>query len=170
MEGGKLVISPADFKEAFEAAFIVHRRHLLWDTNPRRTAYMMAYIYRTIAGCFPGMEIEYEHQYIDAVLYRQWCDDDHIEVAIEHENRVETVSKELINLGRHQYPISVVITYTGNADIWIRKGMRPFLETWRHPLLVIYPAAESPPIHQHRRGDPIRWDYVLYEQGAWRPL
>jgi hypothetical protein len=167
---GEFVISPANFQEAFEAAFLVHRRQLLWDTNPRRTAYMMAYIYRTIADCFPGVEIEYEHHDIDAVLYREQCDDDHIEVAIEHENRVETVSKELTNLGRRQYPLSVVITYTGNADTWIRQRMQPLLETWMHPLLVIYPAMESSPIHQHRRGDPVRWDYLLHEQGTWRPL
>jgi hypothetical protein len=165
-----MMIGAADFKEAFEAAFTVHRRHLLWDTNARRTAYMMAYIYRTIADCFPGIEIEYEHHDIDAVLYRDQYDDEHVEVAIEHENRVETVSKELTNLGRHQYPLNVVITYTGNADIWICQRMHPLLETWTHPLLVIYPAMESPPIYQHRRGDPIHWDYLLHERGAWQPL
>jgi hypothetical protein len=165
-----MMIGAADFKEAFEAAFTVHRRHLLWDTNPRRTAYMMAYIYRTIADYFPGVEIEYEHHGVDAVLYRDQYDDEHIEVAIEHENRVETISTELTNLGQYQYPLNVVITYTGNAEIWIRERMLSQLEVWRQPLLVIYPALESPPIYQHRRGDKIRWDYLLYEQKAWRPF
>ena len=131
---------------------------------------MMAYIYRTIADCFPGIEIEYEHYGIDAVLYRDRYDDAHIEVAIEHENRVETISKELTNLQKYQYPLSVVITYTGNADIWIRQRMLPPLEAWMQPLLVIYPALESPPIYRHCRGDKIRWDYLLYGQKAWRPF
>jgi zona occludens toxin (predicted ATPase) len=116
------MIGAADFKEAFEAAFTVHRRHLLWDTNSRRTAYMMAYIYRTIADCFPGVEIEYEHHDIDAVLYRDQYDDRHIEVAIEHENDVRSISTELTNLEKYQYPLSVVITYRTSARIRVKNS------------------------------------------------
>ncbi len=64
------MISPQEFKQAFEAAFLVNRRWLLWNTAPRRTAYMNAYIYRTLANSFPGTEVEYEYENIDAVLYK----------------------------------------------------------------------------------------------------
>jgi hypothetical protein len=46
-------ITAEDFVDAFNAAFIVNRRNLRWDTQQRRTANMIAYIYRTIATSFP---------------------------------------------------------------------------------------------------------------------
>jgi hypothetical protein len=49
------MVSHQEFKQAFEAAFLVNRRHLLWNSASRRTAYMMAYIYRTLADSFPGL-------------------------------------------------------------------------------------------------------------------
>jgi hypothetical protein len=94
------LIKPTDFKAAWEASFLVNRRHLLWNSSKRRTAYMAAYIYRTVAECFPGIGIEYEYNDIDAVLYRVGSDDiaSSIEVAIEHENDVRTIATEVHNL------------------------------------------------------------------------
>jgi hypothetical protein len=165
------MVSPADFQEAFAAAFTVHRRHLLWDQPRRRMANMTAYIYRTIAECFPGIEIEYEHKCIDAVLYRGSCDDAHIEVAIEHENDLTKIEQEITNLQHYPYPLNVVITYCGNVDLWIYGHMTGLLThtAWTQPLLVIY-AVEPPSIWEHRRGDKIPWASLLYEQGTWRPL
>src|SRR5207248_2472319 len=98
---------------------LVNRKYLFWNSRNRRTAQMMAYIYRTIADSFPGLDIEYEHANIDAVLYRDNLSA--IEVAIEHENDVAGIGTEFTNFAQHNFPLNVLITYTGNRSEYLIK-------------------------------------------------
>ena len=104
------MVSPQEFKQAFEAAFLVNRKRLLWSSSQRRTAYMMAYIYRMLADSFPGLEVECEWENIDAVLYQSNAIDrftnDDVVIAVEHENDVRVISTELTNFANHKFPLS----------------------------------------------------------------
>ena len=167
------MVSPQEFKQAFEAAFLVNRKHLLWNSSSRRTAYMMAYIYRTLADSFPGMEIEYEFENIDAILYQssatdRFTDDD-VVVAIEHENDGRTISTELTNFANHKFPLNVLISYTGNRNEYILRRHSKTLETiYGQMLFILYPEGRLPELHA--RGERIHWDYLLYSDGGLRAI
>ena len=169
------MVNPKEFKEAFESAFIVNRKHLLWDTMKRRTAYMTAYIYRTVADCFPGINIEYEFKDIDAVLYKGDIDKPeykNIEVAIEHENDVATIGKELTNFQKSSFPsnvLYVLITYTGNKIEWILKPHSKLLDEIKGPVMFIIPP-ENCNLKYHKRGSIIKWKYLLYENNGFIDL
>jgi hypothetical protein len=81
---------------------------------------MMAYIYRTLADSFPGIEVEYEYKNIDAVLYQSSAinrlTDEDVVVAVEHENDGRAISTELTNFANHKFPLDVLISYTGNRN------------------------------------------------------
>lgn len=157
-------ISAQDFKEAYQAAFISNRRHLLWNTKLRRTAHMTAYIYRTIADSFPGIEIEYEHRDIDAVLYAQSGTPDDIIVAMEHENNVQSISTELKNLCALNCPLSVIVTYTGLRNEYLQRHLAA-MERFSDGTLLFVINAESWNADTHKRGKSIPWEFLLWSGG-----
>jgi hypothetical protein len=148
------MVSPQEFKRAFEAAFLINRKHLLWNSSQRRTAYMMAYIYRTLADSFPGMEVEYEYKNIDAVLYQSSAinrlTDENVVVAVEHENDVRTISTELTNFANHKFPLNVLISYTGNRHEYILSRHSKTLETIYGQMLFILYRDGAPERQRHR--------------------
>lgn len=162
-----MFITPIDFKQAFEAAFIVNRRHLRWDTGPRRTANMLAHIYRTIANSFPEVEIEYEYDKIDAVLYRGNLDC--IDVAIEHENNVRTIETELNNFARHNFPLNVLITYTGYREKYLIIRQSSNMQALSNRLLIILNPEQNGPWNKKDGGqqDVSRHNLVLWECFLW---
>lgn len=167
-----MFITPNDFKQAFEAAFIVNRRHLYWDTGPRRTANMLAHIYRTIANSFPKIDIEYEHNKIDAVLYRASLD--HIDVAIEHENDVKTIETELAKFAENNFPLNVLITYTGCRDEYIINRQSGNMTALSDRLLIILNPEHINPwngeqndLNQHNL---VLWEYFLWTKNGLEKL
>jgi hypothetical protein len=155
-------VTPQEFKAAFQAAFLVNRKHLLWDTKNRRTAHMIAYIYRTIADSFPGLDIEYEHAGMDAVLYHETLSN--IEVAIEHENNVTTIATEISNFAQQAAPLSVLVTYTGNRGMYLLLRHSVTTDALRGQLLLILNPEDKWP-DSYRRGDVVPWDFYLYSSG-----
>jgi hypothetical protein len=161
-----MVITPKDFKQAFEAAFIVNRAHLRWDTSRRRTANMIAYIYRTLANSFPDTNVEHEYgEYqIDAVLYRN--DFEHIDVGIEHENDVKSVAKELDNFAKHNFPLNVLITYTGDKNHFLINNQSEKMNQLCDRLLVIV----NPENHgwwNDEQKDQSQHNLILWEYWLW---
>jgi hypothetical protein len=159
-----MFITPTDFKQAFEAAFIVNRRQLHWDTGPRRTANMLAHIYRTIANSFPGLDIEYEHNKIDAVLYRDNLDC--IDVAIEHENDIKTIATELGNFAKNNFPLNVLITYTGCRNEYIINRQSENMNALSDRLLLILNPEHLNPWNGEQN-DPNQHNLVLWEYFLW---
>jgi hypothetical protein len=146
---------------------------LLWNSSQRRTAYMMAYIYRMLADSFPGMEVEYEWENIDAVPYQSNAIDrftnDDVVIAIEHENDVRAISTELTNFANHKFPLNVLISYTGNRNGYVLSRHSKTLETiYGQVLFILYPEGRLP--EHHERGERIHWDYLLYSDGVLRAI
>jgi hypothetical protein len=167
------MVNPQEFKQAFEAAFLVNRKHILWNSSQRRTAYMMAYIYRTLADSFPGIEVEYEYKNIDAVLYQSSAinrlTDEDVVVAVEHENDGRAISTELTNFANHKFPLDVLISYTGNRNEYILSRHSKTLENiYGQMLFILYPEGRLP--EHHERGERIHWDYLLYSDGVLRVI
>jgi hypothetical protein len=157
-------ITPSDFKEAFEAAFIVNRRMLHWDKPRRRTANMIAYIYRTIANSFPEIEIEYEYSNIDAVFYRG--DLNNIEVGIEHENSVSKIGTELNNFAKHHFPLNVLITYTGwRAQYIVNRQSNNMNRLCDRLMLILNPENLDP--WSGKQTDPSQHNKVVWEYFVW---
>ena len=155
-------ITPYDFKQVFEAAFIVNRKYLKWDTSPRATANMIAYIYRTIANSFPGLVIEYEYNNIDVVLYRGNLDN--IKVAIEHENNVKSVATELENFRNLNIPLNVLITYTGNRDKYLVTRQKDKMNKIEKQLMLILNPEKGDQIDPNQYGL-VCWEYYIWEGG-----
>lgn len=153
------MINPKEFKEAFNAAFLVHRKNLLWDTMINRTSNMMAYIYRTVADCFPEVKIEYEYNGLDAVLLRD--NGDKI-VALEHENDVADINVELNNFNNNDFPLNVLITYTGNRTKWILTPHSKLLNDIKGTVMFILPP-EKQNFKEHKLGERLEWEYLIYD-------
>ncbi len=165
-------ILPAEFKAAFDAAFLVNRKHLHWNTPKRRTAHMMAYIYRSIADSFPGLEIEFEHEEIDAVLHPGELA--RIEVAIEHENDVKTIGTELKNFLKHAtIPLNILITYTTAPDDYIQSRFADLMnaiiaDRTRSLMVIINPKDHWP--DSYRKGENILWEHYIWLDGKLNML
>lgn len=162
-----MYITPEDFKQAFEAAFIVNRGHLRWDTSKRKTANMLAHIYRYVASSFPVTKIEYEHNSIDAVLYRN--DLEHIDVAIEHENDVRTIENELDNFAKYNFPLNVLITYTGARDGYLNKHSAK-MNVLCDRLLVIVNPEQCCMQHDPDKHNLVLWEYLLWTKNGFQKL
>lgn len=163
------IITATDFKEAFQAAFIANRKHLLWNTNARRTALMTAYIYRTIADSFTGIDIEYEHNKIDAVLYGQNEHPSKALVAMEHENNVQSISHELSNLHALNCPLSVVITYTGLREEYLLSRQKAITSKFSDSALLLIVNKEDWSPNSHKRGEEIPWEFFITRGGELQP-
>ncbi len=159
-----MYISPENFKEAFLASFVANRRHLLWDTKARRTAQMTAYVYRTIADCFGETEIEYEYRDIDAIIYNICASPEEAVVAIEHENHVQSIGKELANLLAFNRQLSVVITYTGLRSEYLGRHMDVISQFGDGKLMLVVNREDWNP-DSHKRGNPIPWEFLVYRGG-----
>jgi hypothetical protein len=128
---------------------------------------MIAYIYRTIGDSFPGLDIEYEHAAMDAVLYHETLSN--IEVAIEHENDVTTISTEISNFVRQAAPLSVLVTYTGNREEYLLLRHGGAMNAVRGQLLLILNPEDKWP-DSHQRGNAVPWDFYLYSSGRLDPI
>jgi len=119
------------------------------------------------------MEVEYEWENIDAVLYQsnainRFTNDD-VVIAIEHENDVRVISTELTNFANHKFPLNVLISYTGNRHEYILSRHSKTLETiYGQMLFILYPEGRLP--EHHERGERIHWDYLLYNDGVLRAI
>jgi hypothetical protein len=170
-------MTPQEFKEAFDAAFLINRKHLLWDSAKSKTACMTAYIYRTIADSFYDLEIEHEHKGIDAVLYRnsmgKIISHDKVEVAIDHENDVRSIGKELWNFAQHDFPLNVLITYTAEKEKHIitphSEIMNKITSGNSKLMVILYPEHGWPGSYK-ARGDRIRFGYYTYENETLNPV
>lgn len=151
-----MTISLREFAEAFSSSFVVNRGVLRWDTKQLRTAHMTAYIYRTLAGCFPGAEVRYEHDGIDAALFS----DGKLEVAMEHENDVLTIATELKALLRIGAPLSVLVTYTGGREEYLKNRHKAAFADFADEQLLIIVNREDWVWSRHKPGEPIPWEFL----------
>lgn len=159
-------ISPSEFAAAFGASFIVNRAVLRWDTSARRTASMTAYIYRTLAGCLPAVQLEHEFEGIDAVLLR----DGQPLVAIEHENNVLTIATELKALRRLGAPLSVLVTYTGARAAYLHARHAEEVATFTDSSLLVVVNREDWTCASHKVGDEVPWEFLTVEGGKLKSL
>jgi len=160
------VIQPNEFKEAFDAAFLVNRKYLWWNSKKRRTAQMITYIYHTIADIFPKVEVDYEYNKIDCVFFKEneSINNDNIFVAIEHENDVRGISTELNSFKKYNYPLNVLITYTEHRDLYLIDPHSELMNSIKGVLLLILnPKGYWP--DEHQRGDRIPWEYFIWSNG-----
>ena len=126
-----------------------------------------------IAYSFPGLEIEYEYKDIDAVLYRSdgesTISHDKVEVAMDHENNVRSIGKELWNFAQHDFPLNVLITYTAEKDKHITTPhsdiMNTIISGKSRLMFILYPEHKWPGSYKIR-GDRIRWRYYVYDKGT----
>jgi len=161
-------INPKEFKKAFEAAFMIHKRSIWWDTDKRRTSYMESHIYRTI-GAYLDLEVEYEYKNIDAVFYDKGnkkgyyreIDEKDILIAVEHENDVKTIKEELKGFTNNNYGLNVLITYTGNREEYIDRRHRDIIETIKGEILIII---HSIPQKDFEFGKDISWKYYSFKK------
>ncbi len=168
-------ITPNDFEEAFKAAFLVNRKKIHWNSATRRTGFMEACIYPTMSDCFPGVEFAYEHDGIDAVLYKsndtgKKPEDEDILVAIEHENVVSDIGTELSHFKESKLPnaLNVLITYTGSIKEYIYPHLDLMIGLRNNFLLILYSELEEKGVekgvNKHERGEIIDWEFFTYKE------
>ena len=126
---------------------------------------MTSHIYRTIADSFLGVEIEYEYRRIDAVLRSKEGTPDSIVVAMEHENNVQSINKELWELHSLGCPLSVVITYTGARAKYLNDHSDAMNRFSDGTLLLIVNAEKWNPC-EHSRGEAIPWEFLLWSEAG----
>jgi hypothetical protein len=127
---------------------------------------MTAYIYRTLAGCFPGAQLAYEHDGIDAVMLRG----QELDVAIEHENNVLTIATELKALRRVAAPLSVLITYTGGRAEYLHERHKASLSEFADETLLVIVNREDWLWFKHQPGEEVAWDFLLVRDGVLQPM
>jgi len=162
------VINHIEFKKAFEAAFMIHKRSVWWDTDKRRTAYMESHIYRTI-GAYLDLEVEYEYKNIDAVFYNKGSkkgyfreiDEKDILIAVEHENDVKRIREELKSFEKNNYGLNILITYTGNYKEYINKRQIDIIKQIKGEILIII---NRIPQKDFEFGKNIPWEYHLFNK------
>jgi hypothetical protein len=173
-----------DFKQAFISAFVRHQGSLHWageNQDLKRTTYMQAYIYPTIAETL-NMDFLYEFHKVDAILSSDgifspdssWHPkpilpfEDVPLIALEHENNGNNLSGELGNFARLQFPLNVLVTYISSTNVRDQKIFlnRYYIEYFAklHGRLLIVIDEDmqlSWNVYDHKRGEPLYWAFFL---------